>query len=67
MTTAAILPRTRETELKQEAGFTSTWVMGIDEAGRGPIAGPVVVAAVVVPVDIPGITDSKVEHTRRIV
>lgn len=36
-------------------------VAGIDEAGRGPLAGPVVAAAVVFPGDtfIPGVTDSK--------
>jgi len=33
--------------------------MGVDEAGRGPLAGPVVAAAAIVPVDIDGITDSK--------
>ena len=34
---------------------------GIDEAGRGPLAGPVVAAAVILPEDevIPGINDSK--------
>lgn len=36
-------------------------VVGIDEAGRGPLAGPVVAAAVVFPenIFIPGINDSK--------
>ena len=36
-------------------------VAGVDEAGRGPLAGPVVAAAVVMPRDsmIPGIQDSK--------
>jgi ribonuclease HII len=33
--------------------------MGIDEAGRGPLAGPVVVAAAIVPTDLPGVIDSK--------
>eukprot|EP01083_Nonionella_stella_P064561 168384_1 len=36
-------------------------VVGVDEAGRGPLAGPVVVSAAFVPIDIriDGITDSK--------
>ncbi len=36
-------------------------IAGIDEAGRGPLAGPVVSAAVILPKDFacPGITDSK--------
>lgn len=38
-----------------------TWVCGIDEAGRGPLAGPVSVAAVILPADfsLPGLDDSK--------
>jgi ribonuclease HII len=37
------------------------WIAGIDEVGRGPLAGPVVAAAVILPVDffLPGIDDSK--------
>lgn len=50
----------RETErrLVQELGLP---VCGIDEAGRGPIAGPVVAAAVILPpgLDLPGLNDSK--------
>ncbi len=36
-------------------------VAGVDEAGRGPLAGPVVSAAVILPenVNLPGLTDSK--------
>jgi ribonuclease HII len=36
-------------------------IAGLDEAGRGPLAGPVVAAAVVLPADsrIPGLQDSK--------
>lgn len=39
----------------------ATKVCGIDEAGRGPLAGPVVVAAVIMPTDsmIEGVNDSK--------
>jgi ribonuclease HII len=41
------------------------WIAGVDEAGRGPLAGPVVAAAVVLPADkrllqrLAGLTDSK--------
>ena len=40
-------------------GFNN--ICGIDEAGRGPLAGPVVVAGVIMPKDsmIEGINDSK--------
>lgn len=43
----------------QEAGYGL--VCGIDEAGRGPLAGPVCAAAVILPLDcqIPGLNDSK--------
>ena len=37
------------------------WVAGVDEVGRGPLAGPVVAAAVILPPDVrvPGVSDSK--------
>ncbi|RST75471.1 ribonuclease HII [Siminovitchia acidinfaciens] len=37
------------------------WICGIDEAGRGPLAGPVVAAAVILTeeAEIPGLDDSK--------
>ncbi|MGD6775391.1 ribonuclease HII [Sutcliffiella horikoshii] len=37
------------------------YIAGIDEVGRGPLAGPVVAAAVILPEDfhLPGLTDSK--------
>lgn len=44
--------------------MVSTWIVGIDEAGRGPLAGPVTVGLVKIPTDfnwtlIPGVNDSK--------
>ena len=47
-----------ETEAKNAGAYR---VIGIDEAGRGPLAGPVVACAVVLPgdFDLSGITDSK--------
>ena len=42
-------------------GGTRGWLAGVDEAGRGALAGPVVAAAVVLPQGslIPGVYDSK--------
>lgn len=53
-----LLTMEKEMEIRAK-GFTA--VCGIDEAGRGPLAGPVVVAAVILPEDIqlPGVNDSK--------
>ncbi|MBQ9839046.1 MAG: ribonuclease HII [Oscillospiraceae bacterium] len=47
-----------EEELRQQ-GFQM--ICGVDEAGRGPLAGPVCAAAVILPFDvqIPGLDDSK--------
>ena len=56
---ALCLPRTRELALKSELNNASLVVIGVDEAGRGPLAGPVCAAAAYLPVDIAGITDSK--------
>ena len=63
------LGRTREREIqkeKQVEGSNSNTreirVLGVDEAGRGPLAGPVVAAAIILPSDcdtIPGVVDSK--------
>lgn len=43
------------------------WVAGVDEVGRGPLAGPVFAAAVILPagVAIPGVDDSKRLDARR--
>lgn len=45
--------------IAQHAGYR--WVAGVDEAGRGPLAGPVVAAAVILPgeIDLGGVRDSK--------
>ncbi len=46
-------------------GFTT--ICGVDEAGRGPLAGPVCAAAVILPphLQIPGLDDSKKLSDRR--
>ena len=46
-------------KLKYEQGYEK--ILGIDEAGRGPLAGPVVIAGVIMPKDsmIEGVNDSK--------
>ena len=47
-----------ERELKQK-GYN--FVCGVDEVGRGPLAGPVVCAAVIMPLEniVEGVDDSK--------
>jgi ribonuclease HII len=51
--------QTSEEEQIRAQGYQ--WMAGVDEAGRGPLAGPVVAAAVIInPGDeIPGVRDSK--------
>lgn len=46
-------------EARHAAGYEQ--ICGVDEAGRGPLAGPVCAAAVILPegVEIPGLDDSK--------
>ena len=44
--------------------LSQDFIVGVDEAGRGPLVGPVVAAAVILPLDFtpemfPGMTDSK--------
>ena len=53
-----LLLKEQENELRKK-GFQ--YICGIDEAGRGPLAGPVVIASVIMPEDsmIEGVNDSK--------
>ena len=46
---------------KEEMEKGAYFIAGMDEAGRGPLAGPVVAAAVIMPLDDPieGVDDSK--------
>lgn len=48
-------------DLSIELNYPGKIIAGIDEAGRGPLAGPVIAAAVIVDTNnlIPGINDSK--------
>ncbi|BCS88534.1 ribonuclease HII [Pseudodesulfovibrio sediminis] len=47
--------------LYDQSGYAPTEIAGVDEAGRGCLAGPVVAGACILPVeyDLPGLTDSK--------
>jgi len=58
---------TIERDLRAEKG---PLLAGVDEVGRGPIAGPVVACAVIMPADaraIPGVDDSKrLSHDQRV-
>lgn len=55
-------PRATRTLEREVRGFGFVHVAGVDEVGRGCLAGPVVAAAVVLPpgLRVPGIADSKV-------
>ncbi|MGN0868004.1 MAG: ribonuclease HII [Akkermansia sp.] len=59
------MPDDAEERAARAAGYAC--VCGIDEAGRGPLAGPVVAAAVVLPpgLALPGLNDSKKLTARR--
>ena len=57
------LDRLKNLKKDEESLYSSKikYICGIDEAGRGPLAGPIVVGAVILPVDslIEGVNDSK--------
>ena len=50
-----------QSSLFSSAGFAHTDIAGVDEAGRGCLAGPVVAGACILPetYDLPGLNDSK--------
>lgn len=58
-------PDMEHEEAARKQGYTR--ICGIDEAGRGPLAGPVVAAAVILPpgYELPGLNDSKKLTARR--
>ena len=72
----AVSPRRRRLRLKDPLRYERDWweqgvecVAGVDEVGRGPLAGPVVAAAVILPVDarVLGVSDSKLlTHEERL-
>lgn len=50
---------------RQDASGRAARVCGVDEAGRGPLAGPVFAAAVILEMPIAGLKDSKLLSGRR--
>ena len=57
----AALMRSNELKSAADAGADISYICGIDEVGRGPLAGPVAAGAVIFPADavIPPVNDSK--------
>lgn len=53
--------------MERQQGYLPDWVCGCDEAGRGPLAGPVVAAAVILAPDhgLAGLADSKALSPKR--
>lgn len=62
---ALLLEQLRSFDLQESGG--KSWVAGVDEAGRGPLAGPVVAAAVILVNHdgLAGINDSKKLSAKR--
>lgn len=61
--------KTQKLYFYDQSLLSSGYLIGIDEAGRGPLAGPVVAAAVVLPKNhfIEGVDDSKrLSHLQRV-
>ena len=60
---ARLLPAAARFDARLRASRRAVWLVGVDEAGRGPLAGPVVVAAVRLGAEIPAelfsVRDSK--------
>ena len=49
-----------------EGAYRCEFIAGVDEAGRGPLAGPVVAAAVILDIEVPkGLGDSKQKTARQ--
>lgn len=64
---AAHKPITANLRLERVLWGHGCTVVGVDEAGRGPLAGPVVAGACILPpgVDLPGVNDSKALSAKR--
>jgi len=51
---------------KQHGHFEGKVVCGVDEVGRGPLAGPVMAAAVILPREIPKVIASQIHDSKKI-
>lgn len=63
------IPKTAQTsrpDFSIERAFAPKLVCGIDEAGRGPLAGPVVAAAVILPPDTPESILAKINDSKKL-
>ncbi len=65
----ALTPFSRSDPIPPDLSFERAWqgtICGIDEAGRGPLAGPVVAAAVILPEDLPTVLLTQLDDSKRL-
>lgn len=53
-------------EMERSLGWPGSTIAGVDEVGRGPLAGPVVAAAVILPIKLPDAIHCQVKDSKQV-